>query len=89
MTDKKYPKQCCQCESSVREDFYESGFVEPKLWVLQKSTNFVHMAMATETRCVSIYVTAAGWIELSVDEHFTAGTFEAFCFFNDIAVNLP
>eukprot|EP00434_Breviolum_minutum_P003639 symbB.v1.2.003203.t1/scaffold166.1/size289592/5 len=29
--------------------------------------------MAMETRRVSIYVTAAGWIEVSVDEHFTAG----------------
>ena len=50
-------------------------------------------AMAMETRRVSIYVTAAGWIEVSVDEHFTAGTFEAFivfsCFFTDIAADLP
>ena len=38
--------------------------------------------MAAETRRVSIYVTAAGWIEVSVDEHFTAGIFEAFCFFH-------
>ena len=37
-------------------------------------------AMAMETRRVSIYVTAAGWIEVSVDEHFTAGTFEAFIY---------
>ena len=71
---------CCQCESSVREDYYESGFAEPKLRVLQKIDQFC-TAMA-ETRRVSIYVTAAGWIEVSVDEHFTAGIFEAFCFFH-------
>ena len=80
MTDKNIPSNAVNVSLVYERIFTNLALLNTEALGFAKINKFC-AAMATETRRVSIYVTAAGWIELSVDEHFTAGTFEAFCSF--------